>query len=307
MKNAFVKFLPLLTLLLLLTVQVSAEEISGTCGEGIAWTLEQGVLTISGNGPMENFEASAPWDDHREEIARVVIDGNVTTIGDNAFRDYDSLEEVDLGSAMHTLGKHSFQGCDALVRISLPDTFKIFDEECLRDCGKLTAIHCYGTFPSFKENCLWGSYVKIYYPAERPWPVSLIQQLEEAFHGRIEFLDSNGNDPYTPQEETEPSVQQTEETTSETATQQTTEAPAQEPTQETTEETVEATNETTMPETQQTETQTSFPYTMPTEEEKPERKSSSGIGLALVGLVLSAAGLGMLLVRTPKKKGKYQK
>ena len=188
---------------LALTIPAGAEAVTGTCGEGIEWTYEDGTLTVSGSGPMENFEAAAPWDDYRGEITKAVISDGVTTVGDNAFRDYDALQEVSIGNDVTTLGKGSFLGCDALVRIHLPSSFRVFDEECLRDCKSLTAIHCEGTFPSFRLNCLWGSSVKIYYPASRPWPVKLVQELEETFGGRIEFLDSDGNDPYTPEDPTQ--------------------------------------------------------------------------------------------------------
>ena len=29
---------------------------SGTCGENLTWTLENGILTISGSGPMTDFK-----------------------------------------------------------------------------------------------------------------------------------------------------------------------------------------------------------------------------------------------------------
>ena len=108
---------------LALTIPAGAEAVTGTCGEGIEWTYEDGTLTVSGSGPMENFEAAAPWDDYRGEITKAVISDGVTTVGDNAFRDYDALQEVSIGNDVTTLGKGSFLGCDALVRIHLPSSF----------------------------------------------------------------------------------------------------------------------------------------------------------------------------------------
>lgn len=41
---------------------------SGTCGKNLTWTLNGGILTISGNGEMERYSISnderrpAPWD-----------------------------------------------------------------------------------------------------------------------------------------------------------------------------------------------------------------------------------------------------
>ena len=305
MHRIFALFFCMALAVLALTIPAGAEAVTGTCGDGIEWTYEDGTLTVSGSGPMENFEALAPWDDYRGEITKAVISDGITTVGDNAFRDYDALQEVSIGNNVTTLGKGSFLGCDALVRIHLPSSFRVFDEECLRDCKKLTAIHCEGTFPSFRLNCLWGSSVKIYYPASRPWPVKLVQELEENFGGRIEFLDSDGNDPYTPEKPTET----TAEAATEATTQPTTEPAAQLPTEP---ETLPATEPVTVPttapeETTQAATEASFPYTMPTEppEEEAPRRSGAGVGLALIGLVLCGVGLGMLVFRRPKKGGKY--
>ena len=118
---------------LALTIPAGAEAVTGTCGDGIEWTYEDGTLTVSGSGPMENFEALAPWDDYRGEITKAVISDGITTVGDNAFRDYDALQEVSIGNNVTTLGKGSFLGCDALVRIHLPSSFRVFDEECLQE------------------------------------------------------------------------------------------------------------------------------------------------------------------------------
>ena len=285
----------------LLPAAAGAETASGECGEGITWSLDGGTLTVSGNGPMYDFEeGAAPWAAYKDSITSVVLSGNVTTVGTYAFKDYDAITSVDFGSALHTLGANSFAQCDGLTSISLPSTFRIFGEQCLYSCKNLTAIHCYGPFPSFKLNCLWDSYVKIYYPASNPWSADLIAQLEDAFHGRIEFLDSDGKDHYTPEETTEPTTEATTEATTAPTTEATT-APTTTPT------TAPTTEATTVPTTQASTEATTFPYTFPTEETQPEKKSGSGVGLALVGFTLSLAGLGILIFRPKKKKGKYSR
>lgn len=302
-----------LTLLLAIFPAARAEDYaSGDCGEGITWELEDGVLTISGNGPMEDFEEQAPWYEYRDSIQKVVLSGGVTTVGANAFRDYDAITEVDFGEALNMLGAGSFASCGGLTRLHLPKTFRTFGEESLRGCPNLKAIHCEGPFPSFKLNCLWDTYTKIYFPVNSPWPVSLIQQLEEAFQGRIEFLASDGTDPYVPEEATETTAAETvPETTAQTepvteATTEPTTAPSTAPT----------TEPTTLPtETEPATTQTEWPeFTYPTETQPEPAKSRSGgavVGLALIGLVLSAVGLGVLIFRRPRgkkgKKGKYSR
>ena len=306
MKQLF-SILIALCLVLPLAVPAAASETgdvlaSGALGD-FTWTLTGNTLTISGSGAMEDFTEDAPWLPYASQIQKVVFTGGVTYVAAFAFADYDTITEVDFGDAMYELGKRSFYSCDGLTALYMPASFKVFGEDSLRACSKLTEIHCEGRFPSFRLNSLWDTYAKIYFPADRPWSVELIQQLEEAFHGRIEFLASDGTDPYTPtaptqetvEESTAPPTEETEATTEETT---------EETTQVTTEETLPPTTvppETSTPETTMPET------TVPTESEPaeaPSRYSPVTLILAAVVMVLCILGAGVLIIRS-HRGGKY--
>lgn len=274
------------------------------CGEGITWAFEDGVLTIRGDGEMDDFEKNgAPWQEYRDKIEEVIIEGELTYIGAYAFSNYDSLLAVSFGEALYEIGREAFSSCDGLTALWLPKTFKIFGEGSLQSCKNLKEIHCSGVFPSFRQNCLWDSYLTIYYPAERPWSVEYIQQLEEAFKGRVQFLASDGTDHYEPTEAaTEP-----EETIPATTVPPTqppveteppvTEAPATEP---------EQTEAETLPEAPETEPETEpeIPETE-AEENPPQKKDGIPTGLIIVGAVLAGLGLGALVFG--RKKGKYSR
>ena len=268
----------------------------GECGEGITWEFDAGVLYIRGDGEMDDFEeGAAPWQIHKDEIEEVIIEGKLTYIGAYAFKDFDALMAVDFGSALYEIGKEAFRSCDGLEAIWLPKTFKVFGESSFQSCKNLKEIHCSGRFPSFRQNSMWDSYLTIYFPAEKPWGVEYIQQLEEAFKGRVEFLASDGSDPYDPTEATEP-----EETVPET-----TEAVTEPP--------VETTEPVTEPEQTQaateivTEPETEAPTeaVKETEPEKVPEADQGGIsaGLVIVAAVLAGLGLGYALFG--RKKGKY--
>ena len=268
------------------------------CGDDLIWSYADGTLTISGTGEMDDYEEDAPWAAHKDEITKVVLEG-VTYVGTRAFNDYDAIEEVDFGTALKELGAQAFRSCEGLTEIAMPKTFKVFGEESFNSCSNLKEIHCSGVFPSFRQNCLWGVYANIYYPAATPWSVSLIEQLEEAFHGRIQFLASDGTDHYTPTEATE---EVTEETTEETT------EPVVETTVETTEVTTEATTEATTEVTTEATTETteeSLPETSeelaPVVEEKPESKG--WIGLVIMGSVILLLVLGGLIFGGKKNRG----
>ena len=303
----FFSILIALCLMLPLTVPAAAAESEGDLAAGtvgdFTWTLSGNTLTITGTGAMEDFAEDAPWLSYASEIQKVVFTGGVTYVAANAFADYDTITEVDFGDAMYELGKRSFYSCDGLTRLDMPASFKVFGEDSLRACSRLTEIHCQGRFPSFRLNSLWDTYAKIYFPADRPWSVELIGQLEEAFHGRIEFLASDGTDPFVPTEETEaPTEETTEETTEESS------APTEEPTEETT---VETTVETTLPVTEDTLPPTTAPAeaetTLPRETEAAENAGSGSavtVILAAVAMVLCLLGIIVLLFRL-RRGGRY--
>ena len=306
MKQLF-SILIALCLVLPLAVPAAASETgdvlaSGALGD-FTWTLTGNTLTISGSGAMEDFTEDAPWLPYASQIQKVVFTGGVTYVASGAFADYDTITEVDFGDAMYELGKRSFYSCDGLTALYMPASFKVFGEDSLRACSKLTEIHCEGRFPSFRLNSLWDTYAKIYFPADRPWSVELIQQLEEAFHGRIEFLASDGTDPYTPTAPTQETVEDTTEPPTE-ETEATTEETTEETTQVTTEETLPPTTvppETSTPETTMPET------TVPTENppaEAPSRYSPATLILAAVVMVLCILGAGVLIIRS-HRGGKY--
>ncbi len=321
------KFLSiLLALLLVLPLSVAATEIPeettepeaapNQCGADVFWSYEEGVLTFTGSGPMNDFYENVPWEDYRYELTTVILAGDITAIGAYAFMDFDALTTIDFGPALTEIGYQAFMYCDGLTAISLPATFKLFFEDSLRGCPNLKEIHLAGGCPSFRQNCLWDTYVDIYFPAEQPWSVDIIAPLEEAFHGRVEFLASDGTDPYVP---TEPTEEATEpETTEEVTEPETTEAPTEPETEpETTEEATEpeTTGEVTEPEaTEEVTTQIESAPTQPesTEAEtpaevtEPERESKAWIGVMIVVIILLILNLGVLVMRRSKggKSGK---
>lgn len=74
-------------------------QISDSCGENVTWCfeMESGILTISGSGEMENYEAEqAPWYPMREKITAVVVEEGVTSVGDYAFYNCPNLTSVTL-------------------------------------------------------------------------------------------------------------------------------------------------------------------------------------------------------------------
>lgn len=289
----------------------NAERAPGYCGDAILWSFENGILTLTGTGEMDDFPEGAPWEEHKTEITTVIISGGISYIGAYSFCDYDALTDVQFGKDVYEIGERAFFSCDGLTSVSLPESFKVFGPSSFMGCTRLKEFHCQGKFPSFRQNCLWDTYAVIYFPANRPWSVDLIAQLEEAFHGRIEFLASDGSDPYEPTE----APAETEEPT---------EAPTEAPTEETTEPTEEAT---TVPPTTEAPTDPILIITAPTEEvpaEAPtepleetqaptdapadeEKRGGSKVPLIIIGAAAGFLILGSIAVHGGRKRGKYSR
>ena len=73
----------------------------GSCGENLEWEVSKdGTLTISGNGPMEEFEYdynggyTTPWYAYKDIVKKVVIENGVTTIGYYAFPNFEYITEI---------------------------------------------------------------------------------------------------------------------------------------------------------------------------------------------------------------------
>lgn len=99
------------------------------CGENATWTLDDGVLTISGSGNMSDFdgEEDAPWDDVCYKIGEVIVEDGVTSIGAAAFYNAYNLEKVTLADSVKVLGYGAFAYCRNLTTFSAPGLTEIED------------------------------------------------------------------------------------------------------------------------------------------------------------------------------------
>ena len=91
------------------TVEASGK--FGASGSNLTWSLDSdGVLTISGNGAMEDFAngASMPWYSKRANIKTVVIESGVTNIGKNAFTGFTAIVTATISDTVTSIGDKAF-------------------------------------------------------------------------------------------------------------------------------------------------------------------------------------------------------
>ena len=125
---------------------------SGTCGaEGsnLTWKLENGTLTISGTGAMKEYEnhSQRPWVARKNEIKKVVIEENVTTIGKHAFADCSQLSTVELpqNGELKKIGYNAFGYLTAgsapiITEIVIPNSVEEIAPYAFDHCTQLATV-----------------------------------------------------------------------------------------------------------------------------------------------------------------------
>ena len=114
--------------------------ITGTTGD-CTWTLDGTVLTISGNGAMEDYgywSDVAPWG---TSITKVVIEDGVTNIGEYAFFDCSSLTSVNIPDSVTSICDGAFDSCSNLTSINIPNSVTSIGNYAFSECSSLTSIN----------------------------------------------------------------------------------------------------------------------------------------------------------------------
>ena len=137
----------------------------------ILWSYDSGTLRISGNGRMEDYAAtkdsgktwtftSPPWwywnsegsaEENRSQINTVVVEGNVTYVGNGAFRDLENLEKVVLGDKVTDVGAFAFENDAKLEKVAIPAGVTQIADRAFYDCPKLTDLEVAGGNTAYKS------------------------------------------------------------------------------------------------------------------------------------------------------------
>ena len=129
---------------------------TGNC----TWILESNhVLTISGQGQMENYdsdnESYAPWWNYRKNIEIVVIERGVTSIGVCVFDSCSELKKVTIPDSVTSIGEDAFSGCESLTSVTIPNSVTFIEDGTFSVCGGLTSVTIPDSVTSIGE---WAFY-----------------------------------------------------------------------------------------------------------------------------------------------------
>ena len=112
----------------------------------VSWSLNGGVLTISGNGEMKDIPGGGgngwdptdwPWLVDKASITSVIIEPGVTTIGSEAFKDCINLSSVTIPDSVTWIGIYAFMGCDSLTSVNVPNSVTGTLNYTFADCDNL--------------------------------------------------------------------------------------------------------------------------------------------------------------------------
>lgn len=131
-----------LSVLLCMVPAVSAEETSGTCGDGLTWAFADGTLTISGSGDMTDFPEStmAPWYELRKEILKIELPEGLTSVGNLAFYECEKIQSVVIPKSVTRIGNYAFAGCSGMLMLDLGSGVQSIGEAAFSDCYVLTDL-----------------------------------------------------------------------------------------------------------------------------------------------------------------------
>ena len=109
---------------------------TGTCGDGLTWTLDAaGTLTVTGSGVISANAFAV-----NSKIVRAEIGAGVTGIGMGAFLKCANLEAVTLPAGLTTLGTAAFAYCEKLASVTLPGSLESTGGGAFQGCTALTAV-----------------------------------------------------------------------------------------------------------------------------------------------------------------------
>lgn len=90
---------------------------SGECGDACNWWFSEalGLLVIEGEGPMYDYEFDAhPWAIYHYRIKSLELRGDITHIGNNAFTNLVYVKSVNIPDTVVSIGDYAFCQCQSL-------------------------------------------------------------------------------------------------------------------------------------------------------------------------------------------------
>ena len=109
------------------------------CGENAYYSVNDGVLTISGEGIINDCDSdSAPW--AREEINEVIIEEGITVLGAHMLRG-SNITSVTIPNSVTTINTYAFYGCKNLTEVTIGTGLTRINSSAFNNCSNVQIVN----------------------------------------------------------------------------------------------------------------------------------------------------------------------
>lgn len=126
----------------------------GTFGENMEWKLsKKGTLTLTGAGAIADYnglwmeeheldsgKGYAPWAEYMQQITKVVLDPEMTRIGENAFAGAENLKTIERYGHLKEIGRWAFADT-GLETMQFPANVTVIEPFAFQGCSMLKEVY----------------------------------------------------------------------------------------------------------------------------------------------------------------------
>ena len=125
------------------SVSADNESVDNKAGDHITWHIDDETLILTGYGRMYSYDNDyhiSPWRRFSDRIYKIVLDDQITYIGDYAFSFLPYVSSVEMPQNLEWISYAAFANCPNLSSVLIPSQVKIIEPEAFSNCNNLREI-----------------------------------------------------------------------------------------------------------------------------------------------------------------------
>ncbi|MCF0132686.1 MAG: Ig-like domain-containing protein [Blautia sp.] len=157
-------------------------------GNNLTWNIKNGVLTVSGTGPMypidpevtnsggdyiATYNSASAWRRYSDKIQEIVVEKGVTTISDHAFYNLANVRKVTIADTVKEIGDDAFGRIRALTECIVPASVTKMGKDIFKtgyywvpDGTPVINVHLCAEKGSYAENYAKENDIPLHYEEE---------------------------------------------------------------------------------------------------------------------------------------------